>query len=208
MEERKQVKILHQVWIQGASELPEEYKENRAKWRAALPQEWEMRLWDEESARARWPEYAEVSHLCSHHAMRADIILARCLRDIGGLQTGTDVVPNNIPPLLRFLEATDTMVVVNPKCRSASNGLMWMEQPLHPFMQCICRHQLRSRELLGDRNVWKVTGPGAYWTAIARYMWNLTMVTDHKAYTASYGRKGVSNPEAWVDAGYAGSWHK
>jgi len=40
-------KLLHQVWVQGESELPEDYRKNRDAWRAALPAGWRMVLWDE-----------------------------------------------------------------------------------------------------------------------------------------------------------------
>ena len=140
--------------------------------------------------------------------MRADIILALALRDIGGVATGTDVIPNNIPDFLQFIDATDTMVINNPKGKACSNGLVWMAEPNHPLLQCVCKHQLRDPNLLQNGNVWQITGPKAWWEAVKAREWNLTMVTDRKAYTRMYSEKKASNPHAWVDAGYAGSWHK
>jgi len=203
-------KVLHQVWVQGEDRLPEEYQSNRAKWRAALPDDWEMMLWDDWNARERWPVYDEVSGLCSHHAMRCDLILALALRDIGGLACGTDVTPNNAEGLLKFLDASETMVVTNPKVGSCSNGLVWMAGPQHPMMKCLCRHQLRDRKLLASRDVWAVTGPRCWWTVAKAHMWDLVMVTDRRAYTLSYGQgpgRGVVQKHAWVDPGYAKSWH-
>ena len=52
------MKLLHQVWLQGARNLPAEYEANRTAWRAALPSEWGLRLWDHESAAERWPGIA------------------------------------------------------------------------------------------------------------------------------------------------------
>lgn len=201
------VKILHQVWVQGESELPKEFKKNRDKWRSDLPEEWDLILWDDESASERWPEFKEVTALCNCHAMRADIILALALRDIGGVATGTDVIPNNIPDFLNFISATDTMVVTNPHAYACSNGLVWMAEPQHPLMVCVCKHQLRDKELLTKGNVWHITGPKAWWEAIRAMMWDLTMVTDRKAYTRLCSEKKPTNLNAWVDAGYAGSWH-
>jgi len=202
------IKILHQVWVQGEDELPEEFKKNREKWRNELPDDWEMVLWDNESASQKWPRFKEVTDRCNCHAMRADLILALALRDIGGVATGTDVIPNNIPDFLKFIEATDTMVITHPKGKSCSNGLVWMAKPQHPLMKCVCNHQLRDKNMLSSGNVWHVTGPGAWWGAVSAHMWDLTMVMDRKAYTKLYREKTVGNPKAWVDAGYAGSWHK
>lgn len=201
------VKILHQVWVQGEEDLPLSFKENREKWRIELTDEWEMILWDEKSASERWPEFKEVSKICNCHAMRADIILALALRDIGGVATGTDVIPNNIPDFLRFIDVTDTMVINNPQGKACSNGLVWMAQPKHPLMKCVCKHQLRDKKLLEKGNVWHITGPKAWWQAVNAGMWDLTMVTDRKAYTRMYNDKKPTNIKGWVDAGYAGSWH-
>lgn len=200
-------KILHQVWIQGEANLPEDFAKNRALWQKELP-DWEMILWDEESAVAKWPDYAVVSPLCSHHAMRADLILARAQRDIGGIATGTDVVPNNIPNLLKWIECNDTLVIANISGKSASNGLSYFGTTQHPFIKCVCNHQLRDRSLLSDKDVWRITGPGCWYQALASRMWNINIATDERAYTKLYSDRVVRNPDAWVDAGYAGSWHQ
>lgn len=201
------IKILHQVWIQGAADLPQPFRDNRAAWRAALPDDWEMRLWDNAAACAQWADYAEVQATCSHHAMRADLILARALRDFGGLATGTDVIPKNIPNLLQWLECNETLVIANPPAKSASNGLVYMGRTGHPFICCVCRHQLRDRKRLRDPDVWRVTGPGCYWEALAAHQWDLAMATDLRAYSTVFRKPDTGNPLAWVDPGYAGSWH-
>ena len=202
-------KILHQVWVQGEESLPEEYQKSRADWREVLPDDWELRLWDDTMARAEWPDYNEVSELCNCHAMRADLILARALRDYGGMACGTDVIPNkeNIPDFLNFISATDTMLVTSPRSRACSNGLSWFRDPGHLLVACVCRHQLVNREKLSTGNVWHVTGPGAWWAALVAREWNVTLVTDRKAYSHMYSDKDPSNPRGWVNPVYAGSWH-
>jgi mannosyltransferase OCH1-like enzyme len=202
-------KILHQVWIQGESELPQEYVKSRSKWREDLPDDWEMMLWDNDMAREKWHDYKEVEASCSSHAMRGDLILARALRDYGGLACGADVIPNNIPDLLNFVSSTDTMIVTNPKGKACSNGITWFRDVEHEFCSCVCRYQLLYRDKLPTGNVWHLTGPGAWWGALAVGQWNLTMVTDRKAFThlcRDIGKE-ASNPEGWVNPVYAGSWH-
>lgn len=200
-------RIVHQVWIQGEAELPEEYQANREFWKKLLP-DWTFMLWDNVSASDQWPDYAEVESQCSHHAMRADLILARAQRDFGGLAMGTDVKANNIVNLLSWIETNRTLVVANVSGKAASNGLSYFGAPSHPFISCVCRHQLRDKKLLSDRNVWRVTGPGCWYEALSAHMWDLSIATDRRAYTRLYSETEPGNPEAWVDPGYAGSWEK
>lgn len=200
--------ILHQFWAQGEAKLPAAFAENRARWRTVLPPAWEMRLWDDVSARAQWSDYHEVSDLCMHHATRADLALARAQRDFGGLAMGTDVIPHNTDALFAFIEVVDSFVVANISSQSASNGLSWFVKPKHPFICCVCRHQLRNRGALASHNVWLVTGPGCWYQVLRRYMWELAMVTDKLAYTRSFREPNYTNKGGWVDPGYAKSWHK
>jgi hypothetical protein len=199
--------VLHQVWVQGESELPAEYARNRRAWAAVLPPGWQMVLWDDAMARAQWPDYAAVSDQCSHHAMRCDLILARAQRDFGGLAMGTDVTPHNAEGLFRFIEATPAFAVVNVPGKSASNGVSFFREPRHPFITAVAQFQLRDRNSLSDANVWRVTGPGAWFNVFNSRMWNMATVSDRFAYTRLYKEKGIVNPAGWVDAGYAGSWH-
>lgn len=198
-------KILHQVWIQGEANLPEKFAQNRKEWKAALPG-WETRLWDKESACAQWGDVADVFDECSHHAMRADLILARALRDIGGLTAGTDMRPVNPYGLRKWCETHKTMLVVDLSEPEVSNGLVWSAEPKHEFFACVCKHQLRDRRLLKDHNIPNVTGPGAWWTALRAHRWDVCMVSVRHAYTRHWRERGITNPKAWVNPGYAASW--
>ena len=201
-------KIIHQVWIQGEDALPEAYKANRAKWKAAFP-DWEMILWDNAKACAKWPDYAAVQERCFHHATRCDLILARAQRDMGGLAMGTDVQPANSDNLKQWLECNDSLVVVNIAGRSASNGISYFAHPGHPFIKCVCNHQLRDKgKHLGIPNVWRSTGPGCWFECLDAHPWNLAMVTDSRAYTQFYSAGKTGCPLAFCDPGYAGSWHQ
>ena len=200
-------RILHQVWVQGEKELPPEYQANRLAWQAALPEGWRMVLWDDAMARDEWADYAAVSDECSHHAMRCDLILAQAQRDFGGIAMGTDVIPHNPAALFAVAAAVPAFAVVNVRGKSASNGVSWFAKPGHEFIAAVCKFQLRDRELLGSANVWRVTGPGAWFSVFASRLWNMAAVSDTLAYTRLYHQKGVVNPDAWVDPGYAASWH-
>lgn len=160
-------------------------------------------------AKTRWPEYAEVEQRCFHHATRADLILALALRDIGGLATGTDVVPlEKFSNLVDFMEVNSTMVVINPSGTELSNGLVWFREPGHPFMTAVCRHQVRDGGAhLGKPNVHCATGPACWFQVFESRRWDLTAVTMDHAYNRHYKDSTVTNINAWVDPGYAASWH-
>src|ERR1044071_8940143 len=53
-------RILHQIWYQGASEVPPRYRGFRDGWQKAHPG-WEHRLWDQASCRnllaGRYPDF-------------------------------------------------------------------------------------------------------------------------------------------------------
>lgn len=201
------VKKIHQVWIQGEFEMPEEYRDNRALWKAEFP-DFELVLWDEESAKKQWPEFAAATGKCYHHATRADLILARALRDFGGLATGTDCRPNNSSRLRGILEVVDSFLVMTPGREEVSNGLQWSAQPNHPFWKCVCNHQLRDRgRHLGRRSVSSATGPKCYHEAFHAHMWGLHVITAPAAFTRDWNN-GWENPNALIDPGFAASWTK
>lgn len=200
-------KVIHQVWVQGERALPEPFKENRRRWKADFP-DYEMVLWDEESAAKQWPEYAEVSKRCHHHATRADLILARAIRDFGGIATGTDCSPNNSASFRDFLCVADSMLVITPGRKEISNGLQWSANPNHPFWECVCKHQLREGgKYLSSANVPAATGPGCYMEAFQARKWDLFLVTATRAFTTDWAGSW-QNRAAFINAGYAASWTK
>lgn len=201
-------RILHQVWVQGGASLPENYQRNRELWRAALPDGWTMMLWDDAMARARWSDYAAVADQCYHHATRADLILARCSRDFGGLNVGTDSVPANAADMLHFIESNETALVLTSHRDELSNGLVWSARPGHPFFACVCLHQLRQNaKHVANKNVPWATGPGCYYQAFRAHSWDLNLVTLKRGFTHDWADKTrTRNGAAWVDPGYAASW--
>lgn len=200
-------KIIHQVWVQGEDQLPENYKANRDAWSKVLPDGWRMVLWDEKMAVDQWPDFAKYTSLCSHHAMRCDLILARAQRDFGGLAMGTDVTPNNPKKLFTLCETLENFIVTNIKGNSASNGLSWFSKPQNDFITVVCKHQLRDISLLGNANVPVVTGPSCWWTVVKSQMWKMTYLSDDVAYTHRWKEHPNKNVDALVNPGYAGSWH-
>lgn len=197
-------KFIHLCWIQGADQLPAEYKANVQRWKAAFPDRTVL-VWDNAMACERWVDYRHVQETCSHHAMRADLILARALRDFGGLATGTDVVLLNPAPLASWLMNNDTLLIVNPCDHACSNALVAMPEG-HPFISAVCEDQWANLSKFHLPQVQMITGPGLYYQVFRQRHWALAMVTDTLIYDHLWGQP-VHNPNAWVNPGYAASWH-
>ena len=200
-------KYIHQVWVQGAADLPATFKKNRALWQEAFP-DFEMVLWDNESARERWADYAEYTDTCYHHATRCDLILARALRDIGGLATGTDCAPNNPLALRQYIDSRDSLLVFIEQGPNASNGLQWSSEPNHPFWSMVCQHQTRSNgALLANSPPNEATGPWCYTRCLQHFEGDINIVSGETAYTKYWNEaKTWHNSEAFIDPGYAKSW--
>lgn len=198
-------KLIHQVWVQGEASLPDKFQQNRSLWKKEFP-DFTMVLWDEDTASRMWPDYAEVSERCHHHATRADLILARAVRDYGGLATGTDCTPNNVTSFRKFIDIADSMLVITPGRKEISNGLQWSSGTHHPFWECVCKHQLREGgRHLSNSDVPFATGPGCYMDAFRARKWDLFLVTATKAFTTDWAGTW-RNPDAFIHAGYAASW--
>ncbi len=198
-------RLIHQVWIQGAENLPDAFKKNRDLWQEAFP-DFKMMLWDQNSASRQWPDFEKVSDKCFHHATRADLILARAVRDFGGLATGTDCRPNNIMKLRQITNTLENFIVLTPGRPEISNGLQWSATPGHPFWKCVCNHQLRSNgEHLGRKSVSSATGPKCYHEVFSARFWQLHVITAPLAFTRDWNG-GWENPNALIDPGFAASW--
>lgn len=198
---------IHHCWIQGAAALPAPYAANIAAWKAAFPTAVFM-LWDLKAACERWSDFRLLQDRCYHHATRADMILARALRDYGGMSLGTDVSLNVAAPLQDWMRLNDSLVLVNPSRHETSNGIAWFRAPNHPFIAEVCRLQVSAPDRLSSSNVPLVTGPQCWYRALASRAWNLSLVSDARAYTRLWFDRSYYNPNGWVDPGYAASWQQ
>jgi len=202
-------KIIHQVWVQGIDCLPKKFRDNRNKWKKYFP-DFECILWDDVSASHMWEDYSLHTEKCYHHATRCDLILARALRDFGGLATGTDSIPVNYQSLREYIETHPSLLVYINQGPNASNGLQWSSEPNHAFWQQVCDYQLRQNgELLSKVPPNKATGPWCYTDCLQAFEGEIDIVPGELAYT-KYWKEAESwdNPEAFIDPGYAKSWIK
>lgn len=198
---------IHHCWIQGEAALPAPFAANIAAWKANFP-EAKFVLWDLQSACDRWSDFRLLQERCFHHATRADMILARALRDYGGIATGTDVSVNVPGPLKDWIAINDSLVLVNPSRHESSNGLSYFRAANHPFIAEVCRAQIAAPDRLSSSNIPLVTGPQCWYRVLASRAWNLSLATDSRAYTRLWHDRTFYNANGWVDPGYAASWQK
>lgn len=200
-------KIIHFAWIQGEENLPDKYRENIRQWKLAFP-EFEIKIWDDVSARKQWKDYNKYSDQCYHHATRADMIRARAIRDFGGMALDTDASPMNTVDLRKHMEL-NAFVVINGKYVGISNCLQWSAEPQHPFWRRVAAVQIRDGgATLGNKTVNNATGPLCYERVFKSKHWDLTLVTAFKAYKNGYQKNSWNNPNAFMDAGFDGTWVK
>lgn len=203
------VKKIHVTWAQGEDQLPERFRDNLNNWLAALPG-WELVVWDIPAACKNWPDFAKYQHHCFHHATRSDLIQTRVLRDIGGLYIGTDSAPaGGFHEFVSMLDHIDSHLVVDPANSSAMNCLAYSDGKNVDFWDCAANHQIRDNgKVLGMSNVHCATGPGCLWQAYTAHQWAMNLSSIRKAYTHHWKDYWGHNDAAYVNPGYAASWHK
>ncbi len=203
------VKKLHMTWAQGSNNLPEKFSNNIELWKSFLP-DWEVIIWDIESASKQWDDFSEFQDRCAHHATRSDLIQSRVLRDIGGLYIGTDSVPlKNLNEYINILSNITTgTVVVDFRHSIVMNCLAYSAGNNNDFWGGVVRHQLRGNgNVLSNPNVHWATGPGCISEVFFNGDYNLVAISAKQAYTHNWIDTWNYNLEAYIDPGYAASWH-
>lgn len=208
------VKKLHAFWAQGANKLPEKYRANLDLWREALPDDWEVVVWDTATASERWQDFADVEARCFHHATRSDLVHARILRDIGGVLVGTDSRPaRGLPRFLDLVGSIESHAVIDLSQPAIMNDLSYSDGVEVDFWAAVAAFQLRDGGgHLGSEAVSRATGPVCMFQVFSRGDWKLTVSTLRQAYTHSWDIRRVDqnklryNSNAYCDPGYASSW--
>jgi hypothetical protein len=203
------VKKLHMFWAQGADKLPDLFKRNLDQWDRVLPEGWMIKVWDIESASEKWDDFAKLTDRCAHHATRCDITQTRVMRDIGGVFVGTDAKPAaGFDKFLSLIDVVDSNLVVDVANGCVMNCLAYSDGKNVDFWDCAVKHQLREGgKKLEDPNIHWATGPGCFWEVFKAHQWPLHITSIKKAYTHHWKKSWPYNIDAYVDPGYAASWH-
>jgi mannosyltransferase OCH1-like enzyme len=169
-------RIIHQIWVQGAGELPARYRDATATWRARNGG-WTHRLWDESSLREAllkhrpewWPIYAAQPELVA----RADVARYALLQIFGGVYADVDTeCTRPIEPLIEHSAAT-LQVTLYSKPRRAPNRFV---DVTNSVMASRAGHPVWSRVL--DRlithhhpgiNLLSRTGPYMFWPLVQEH---------------------------------------
>jgi inositol phosphorylceramide mannosyltransferase catalytic subunit len=104
-------RIIHQIWYQGASEVPPRYRAFRDGWRKTHP-DWEHRLWDQAACRAllveRYPHFLAAWAAYPLFIQRIDSIRYFILNTHGGVYLDMDM--ECLRPLDPLLEGCDLLL--------------------------------------------------------------------------------------------------
>jgi hypothetical protein len=117
-------KILHQIWLQGEDQIPENFKEFSSKWKDIHPN-YEYKFWDanniEELLVSDYPEYIDHWFKYTGNLHRSDYARIFILHKYGGIYTDFDSYPlKNIDGLFDEVEVNystpvDMTMVKNTK---------------------------------------------------------------------------------------------
>lgn len=87
-------RVIHQIWYQGADEIPDRYRAFAAGWQNAHP-DWEYRLWDRSACRdllaGRYPDFIPVWEKYPLLIQRIDSIRYFILNTHGGIYLDMDM---------------------------------------------------------------------------------------------------------------------
>ena len=102
-------RIIHQIWMQGKTIVPEKYTEARESWPLYNP-ELTIRVWDEVDLEAlvKDTHWVNVINLCDKMIQRADVYRCAVLEFHGGIYVDMDMHSvKPIEPLLQELDLLD-----------------------------------------------------------------------------------------------------
>src|SRR5262249_1485667 len=135
--------IVHQIWIQGESEMPRLYRRWAESWRAQNPG-WEYVLWDDAALRRLLGEHLpELLALYEQHhdfAERSDLGRYAVLYVHGGLYVDVDTLC--VRPLDPLLQAGDARFFVSLYKNVARKSPYPFELIRKSVMACVPRHPL------------------------------------------------------------------
>jgi len=172
--------IIHQIWIQGAAEMPPRYRRWSATWASRNPG-WEHRVWDENSLRslmtAHRPEWWRIYDGQPEMEARADVGRYAVLQALGGVYADMDTVcVRPIGDVLmassaRFQASTYPMPFKKSICPDRpydflTNSIM-ASSPDHLIWNDVLAHLQRhaTRHLLMPGR----TGPAMLWPIVRNY---------------------------------------
>ncbi len=174
-------KVIHQIWLQGAEQLPSRYRWASETWKRNNSG-WEHRLWDEDLLiglmRDEVPEWLPLFSSQEDFAARADIGRYALMQHFGGVYADMDTVcVRPLGPLLRderarlFVHTSSGQPWPwrfdrkDPFCR-IGNALI-ASVPGHPIWRMVSKH-ITAHNHPATPVVFR-TGPEMFWPIVKRY---------------------------------------
>lgn len=201
---------IHVVWAQGWDAAPPKAVKNSRMWEALG----EVVQWDEQSAVRQLGVEKTLLDKAVFPAMKADIILANAMLNLGGFAIGADMAPLDGLGLLRALLESERaglgMVVYQTFKDEPYSGASYFPKD-HPWLKLVVEKQRENVMAMvePERRVSMVTGPWM-WRSLMRYHYGLWMSTVRTvpawiAFSQEPKTRGTFRP-AWIDPGLNGDW--
>jgi hypothetical protein len=175
------IHILHQIWMQGASNIPSKYIPWMNRWKQ-LHLSWDIRLWDETSINAliqQWfPEYWRIYKNIKQLIIRCDIARAIILYVHGGVYVDCDTKPTtNIDALIDTKTTKHVFMICkslwpllqynNNVLVSSPRNPIWTERILpEMFARCAKERKTFMHTINTSLYVLYVAGPRLYDTVL------------------------------------------
>jgi mannosyltransferase OCH1-like enzyme len=184
-------RVVHQIWMQGKTVIPEKYTEARKSWTLHNP-ELTLQLWDEVDLQSlvKGTHWVSVLNLCEKLIQRADVYRCAILEFQGGIYVDMDMHSlKSLEPLLQDLDSLEQDIALgytsfqntplhsalacnNAWISSKPNSKVWKEKVYPELLK-----RMHTRTLLDFLSpAWSIlrtAGPAAWTSLTQRYPTNI-----------------------------------
>lgn len=149
-------KVIHQIWIQGADQVPEKYQKNIVVWKQLHP-DWQHKVWSGQDIQnllaSRYPSLLPLYDKAANMGERSDLGRYTILHSQGGVYADMDIlVYKNIEPLL-----VGNSLVAIKECDASVNNCFIASTPGHTIWSSHMIPEMVKRRNL--KNTFLKTGP-------------------------------------------------
>ena len=191
-------KILHQIWMQGSSKVPEKYRQAQESWKILHP-DWTFCVWDEEACSkvAKGTHWEAVLEKCTLMIQKADVYRCVLLEVFGGVYADMDMIA------LKNLESLMTTDRIHlGKCEgsirsaflSVNNGIIFCPARLEIWKE-VAQEILeaiehpRLSDCLKIFYVLRTAGPLMWKRVVDKFPWHFTLHDKEYFYSLQIAKK-------------------
>lgn len=168
-------KIIHQIWIQGINDMPENLKEEMQICQQ-VNHDFRHRLWSEKDIlpllRDVNPLYEDMYLSYERYAQKADLARYVILYIYGGIYLDADMVCHKSLRDFTHLDFFLTAPILSKHIKSMQNCVIG-STPYHPFMKLVLSECVKRRY---SKDIMSSTGPKMIYEAIQIYGKPITII--------------------------------